>query len=51
MWYVGYNGYSWSSSIPSSSIGAYYLNFNYGGVFPSYSNYRTYGFQTRCLQE
>ncbi|MDE5945011.1 MAG: hypothetical protein K2G93_05420 [Rikenella sp.] len=50
MWYVGYNGYSWSS-IPSGSIGAYYLLFSCVGVSPNYSNYRAYGFQLRCLQE
>ncbi|MDE5945496.1 MAG: hypothetical protein K2G93_07950 [Rikenella sp.] len=51
---VGYSGYSWSSSIPLSAELNYrglYLDFNYGVISRNGSNHRTYGFQTRCLQE
>ncbi|MDE5945008.1 MAG: hypothetical protein K2G93_05405 [Rikenella sp.] len=51
LWGVGINGYSWSSTIPSGSIGAYNLTFLYGGVYPNSSNYRAHGLQLRCLQE
>ena len=47
---VGRSGYYWSAS-PNSNY-AYYLYFGYSGyVYPSDTNYRTYGYSVRCLQE
>jgi hypothetical protein len=51
LWYVGSNGYSWSSSIPSGSGNAHFLGFYFDGVGPQNSNYRAYGLPLRCLQE
>ncbi|MDE6500213.1 MAG: hypothetical protein K2K83_05870 [Rikenella sp.] len=44
-------GYSWSSTIPTGNTSAHSLNFSYGRIYPNNSNYRSYGFQLRCLQE
>ncbi len=49
LWYVGYNGYSWSSSVSGSN--GVYLYFNATGLNPSNASHRAYGFQVRCLQE
>ena len=47
---VGTNGYYWSVTPDSSN--AYYLGFsNNGGVSPTSSYNRAYGFSVRCLQE
>ena len=46
---AGYYGYYWSSTAYSSTINAYYLNFYSGGVSPSLSCNRYYGFSVRCL--
>ncbi|MDE6499896.1 MAG: hypothetical protein K2K83_04245 [Rikenella sp.] len=51
MWNVGNYGYSWTSTIPTGSSNAYYLNFNYGGIYPNSNINRADGFQLRCLQE
>ena len=51
LWYVGSNGYSWSSSFPSGSGNAHFLGFYFDGVGPQNSNYRAYGLPLRCLQE
>jgi hypothetical protein len=48
--YVGINGNYWSSSVYGASS-AYSLGFVSGGVSPNGSNYRTYGFPVRCVQE
>ena len=48
LWYVGNDGYSWSSAITGSS--AHFLNFLYNGVRPQHIAYRAYGLQLRCLQ-
>ena len=48
LWGVGYNGYSWSSSIAGTS--AHNLYFDYSWLNPQGSDYRAYGFQLRCLQ-
>ncbi len=46
---VGYGGFSYSSSV-SGSTGVY-LDFCVTDLRPSYTDYRAYGFQLRCLQE
>ena len=46
---AGCYGYYWSSTAYSSTINAYYLNFYSGGVSPSLSSNRYYGFSVRCL--
>ena len=46
--YAGYNGYYWSSVGRSSSV-AYFLSFNSGGLGPSDSDFRYYGFSLRCV--
>ena len=51
LWYIGHDGFSWSSAIPAGSGDAHYLLFYYGGIGPQNYNYRAYGFQLRCLQE
>ncbi|MDE6499156.1 MAG: hypothetical protein K2K83_00425 [Rikenella sp.] len=51
MYYIGYSGYSWSSTIPSGSTNAHHLDFYYGGINPNYTHSRAYGLQLRCLQE
>lgn len=50
LYYVGHNGYSWSSS-PVSDGGANYLSFNFTKIFPNNSYSRSRGFQVRCIQE
>ncbi len=49
LYYVGRNGYSWSSAITGSN--AHFLLFYYGGVYPQDYGSRAYGLQLRCLQE
>ncbi|MDE6499985.1 MAG: hypothetical protein K2K83_04695 [Rikenella sp.] len=51
MYHVGYDGYGWSSTIPTGSTSAHYLVFSYGGIYSKSSNYRSYGLPLRCLQE
>ena len=52
LYYVGAFGYSWSSSsISAASTYGSNLNFTSGNVIPEYSNYRSYGFPVRCVQE
>ena len=46
--FAGYYGNYWSSVGRSSSY-AYYLNFDSGSVYPSYSFYRYYGQSVRCV--
>ncbi|MDE5945489.1 MAG: hypothetical protein K2G93_07915 [Rikenella sp.] len=46
----GYGDY-WLSTIPSGSTDAQSLLFNTGGFNPNNHNTRSYGYQTRCLQE
>ncbi len=50
LYYVGYAGYIWSSTIPTGSGSAHRLGFGYGGICPQSNNSRAYGFQLRCLQ-
>ncbi|MDR1089921.1 MAG: fibrobacter succinogenes major paralogous domain-containing protein [Prevotella sp.] len=45
---VGSNGYYWSPS-PNGGSG-YNLYFSSGNVYPSYYNYRAYGFSVRCIK-
>jgi peptidoglycan hydrolase-like amidase len=45
----GSYGYYWSASLGSSASG-YLLNFYSGGVNPTYTNYRFYGFSVRAVQ-
>ncbi|WP_462377058.1 fimbrial protein [Rikenella microfusus] len=47
--YVGYRGYSWSSSVSGSN--GFCLDFSTTYLHPSDANYRGHGFQVRCLQE
>lgn len=47
--YVGYFGYSWSSSV--GGIYGMYLGLCAMGLYPNSTNRRAYGFQVRCLQE
>ena len=47
---VGSDGDSWSSS-PYNGNGGYALGFSSGGVGPSNSYNRAYGFSVRCVQE
>ena len=49
LYYVGRNGYSWSSTVTDSH--GYFLDFNYDWIYPNYSTHRAYGLQLRCLQE
>ncbi|MDE5944910.1 MAG: hypothetical protein K2G93_04915 [Rikenella sp.] len=51
MYNVGYNGYSWSSTILTGSSNCYYLDLSYSRIVPNYLYYRANGFQLRCLQE
>lgn len=46
---TGSSGYYWSSSANSTSSG-YYLTFNSGYAYRN-SNYRTFGFSVRCVQD
>ncbi|MDE5945593.1 MAG: hypothetical protein K2G93_08460 [Rikenella sp.] len=48
---VGRDGYSWSSTIPTGSTNAHYLDLSYNEIHPNYLEYRAYGIQLRCLQE
>ncbi len=48
---VGYNGFSWSSSIPTGNDSARNLGFSYGGLTPRSSSNRANGLLLRCLQE
>lgn len=45
----GSNGYYWSASLSSQTVG-YYLFFNSGGVSPSDYSYRFNGFSVRAVQ-
>ena len=48
---VGYSGYYWSVT-PAYGENAYYLSlYNSGDVYPAVSDYRSYGYSVRCLQE
>ncbi|MDE5945667.1 MAG: hypothetical protein K2G93_08835 [Rikenella sp.] len=49
MWHIGTNGYGWASSC--TETGGYFLGFGYNDIGPHNGNYRSYGRQTRCLQE
>ena len=49
LYYVGSNGFSWSSSGNISS--AYYLNFSDSGITPQNTARRACGLPVRCLQE
>ena len=51
LWLVGNGGFCWSSSDPSGSGNAHYLNFTTGGLDPQYLTIRAGGFPLRCLQE
>ncbi len=51
LYYVGYAGVSWSSSILSGSGGAYYLEFLSIRLIPQLNDSRALGFPLRCLQE
>ncbi|MDE6499594.1 MAG: hypothetical protein K2K83_02670 [Rikenella sp.] len=50
MYYVGSNGFSWSSSIGTTKS-VYFLHFQHGEITPNYLSNRSYGFPLRCLQE
>ena len=45
---AGSGGYYWSS-VDYSSLYAYYLYFDPYGVYPSYGNYRYFGYSLRCV--
>ena len=45
----GSNGYYWSASLSSQTIG-YYLSFSSGGVSPAGASNRFYGFSVRAVQ-
>jgi uncharacterized protein (TIGR02145 family) len=47
--FVGLNGNYWSST--TAGAGAYYSSIDSGRVYPSYINYRGYGFSVRCVSE
>ncbi|WP_294596466.1 hypothetical protein [uncultured Rikenella sp.] len=51
--YVGSYGYSWSSTSYGSGdhYRGMYLNFGTVGISTSYADYRSFGFQLRCLSE
>ena len=49
LWYVGANGYSWSSSVAGAN--AHYLELYSARIIPQSLNYRAYGFPLRCLRE
>jgi uncharacterized protein (TIGR02145 family) len=49
LYYVGFNGYYWSST--TAGAGAYYLGIDSGRVYPSRINYRGNGFSVRCISE
>ncbi|WP_294593814.1 hypothetical protein [uncultured Rikenella sp.] len=46
---VGHSGYSWSSAV--SGIIGRFLHFNAQSLTLSNADYRSYGFQLRCLSE
>ncbi|WP_294592300.1 hypothetical protein [uncultured Rikenella sp.] len=49
---MGNGGYNWSSSCSDSGTPhSFYLSFSMPGVYSSGMDYRTYGFQLRCLSE
>ena len=47
----GARGLYWSSSVPATSTGASYLNFNSAGTLITGTNNRAGGFSVRCVQE
>ncbi|MDE5944827.1 MAG: hypothetical protein K2G93_04490 [Rikenella sp.] len=49
MYYVGFHGYSWASSVTGSH--GYFLDITHSRIAPNTSNYRAFGLQLRCLQE
>ena len=48
LYYVGTNGYYWSSSV-YSTYNSYSLYFNTTNVYPQYYNNKYYGFAVRCI--
>jgi len=46
---VGHGGYSWSST--ASDTYGVFLDFHVTWLYPSYMNYRAYGFPLRYLSE
>ncbi|WP_300728197.1 hypothetical protein [uncultured Rikenella sp.] len=46
---VGNDGYRWSST--ANDTNSIYLGFGATWLDPSRANYRSYGFQLRCLSE
>ncbi|MDE6500261.1 MAG: hypothetical protein K2K83_06110 [Rikenella sp.] len=51
---VGYAGFSWTTSIPTTAdMGhrVYDLDFSHGGLNPDATTVRAHGLQLRCLQE
>ncbi|MDE5945617.1 MAG: hypothetical protein K2G93_08585 [Rikenella sp.] len=46
---IGRDGFGWTSSFTGANV--YRLDFHYNGIYPNSHNCRSYGFQTRCLQE
>ena len=47
---VGLNGFCWSA-VPDNTDNGCNLNFNWSGVYPQGSNYRSYGFAARPVSE
>jgi hypothetical protein len=49
LWYIGYQGFCWSSTVSDSHV--HFLDFNPGWLTPQNNYHRAYGFPLRCLQE
>ena len=51
LYYVGYYGFSWSSTVAASGYYAHSLGFDPQGLSPTDTDYRACGLQVRCLME
>ena len=51
LYYVGFSGYSWSSTVAASGYNARGLHFGPQGLSPTYASCRANGLQVRCLME
>ena len=51
LYFVGLDGYCWSSTVVTGGYSARYLYFGAQGLYPTYTNSRGHGFQVRCLQD
>ena len=50
LYYVGYRGYSWSSTVTAGQYYAHYLDFGTQGLYLVFVSNCVLGFQVRCFQ-